>query len=354
MLLVIFLVSLAFGIVCVQAYPQKVPVWSLFAIVGVSGVLLVPVVIMISTANIGPAFWALFNILGGLWFPGDPNALLIVNIYGHDFDQQAESYVSNLKMAHYAKLPPRAVFRGQVISLVINCFIFVGMLNFIVNSNIKYDLCEWNNPNHFVCPGAVSSFSGAVLFGAFGVRNMFSLYPILPWSFFIGGALGVVFGLIKRYGNEVLNYFRHRLSENVLDKLDKYFGTPFEILKYFDIAAFWGGTPWLIGGNNLCYRTNAVYISAIFMHYVRRRYSIWWAKYNYLIEAGFDVGIAVSAIIQTCAFQFGKSISLKWWGNTVSLQGVDFSTYANQNGSLLPIPDVGYFGPRPGNFPNMF
>jgi len=125
-------------------------------------------------------------------------------------------------------------------------------------------------------------------------------------------------------------------------------------MKDFDPAVFWGGSPWLIGGNNMSYRTNALYISFIFMYYIKRRYGTWWQKYSYFIEAGFDVGVVLSAIIQTCALQFGSNVSLKWWGNRVSQQGVDYSTYSNQNGSLLPIPGVGYFGAAPGHFPANF
>jgi hypothetical protein len=33
------------------------------------------------------------------------------------------------------------------------------------------------------------------------------------------------------------------------------------------------------------------------MYYIKRRYQNWWEKYNYLIEAGFDVGVAISAYV---------------------------------------------------------
>jgi OPT oligopeptide transporter protein len=109
------------------------------------------------------------------------------------------------------------------------------------------------------------------------------------------------------------------------------------------------------GGNNLSYATNALYLSFIFMYYIKRRYTAWFEKYNYLLEAGFDVGVAISGIIQTLAFAFSTQagVSLTWWGNTVATAGVDFQSY-NQNATLLPIPDVGYFGPSPENYPMKF
>lgn len=105
-------------------------------------------------------------------------------------------------------------------------------------------------------------------------------------------------------------------------------------------------------GNNLTYATNRLYISFIFMYYIKRRYSAWWEKYNYLIEAGLDVGVALSAIVQTLAFDF-TGASLDWWGNSVSTQGVDFKSYL-QNATLLPIPEKGYFGPEPKDWPHLW
>lgn len=97
------------------------------------------------------------------------------------------------------------------------------------------------------------------------------------------------------------------------------------------------------------YVTNALYHHVKFLIPSYSRYTAWWQKYNYLIEAGFDIGVAVSAIVMTFALSWNK-IQLKWWGNTISTAGIDFVSY-NQNGGLLPLPEVGYFGPAPGHNP---
>lgn len=74
---------------------------------------------------------------------------------------------------------------------------------------------------------------------------------------------------------------------------------------------------------------------------------------SYLTEAGFDVGIAISGLIQTLIFAFsngGDGISWSWWGNSIATQGLDYQSYI-QNSTLLPLPEKGYFGPDPGSFP---
>ena len=72
-------------------------------------------------------------------------------------------------------------------------------------------------------------------------------------------------------------------------------------------------------------------------------------KVHYLLEAVFDVGVAISGIVQTFVLDFA-GVQIKWWGNTVATAGLDFQAY-NQNSSLLPIPEHGYFGLPPDKCP---
>ena len=77
--------------------------------------------------------------------------------------------------------------------------------------------------------------------------------------------------------------------------VDKWFFKPVALLAWSDPATIWAGALNWTGGNNLSYATNAVYVSFIFMYYIKRRFPAWWEKYNFLLEAGFDVGVAISA-----------------------------------------------------------
>lgn len=367
----ILIFSLALGIVALKVYPLNTPVWILFAVLGLSAIFLVPSALLMAQANVTMGFNVLFQLLGGIWFVGNPVALIIVTAYGANFDSQAENYISDQKMAHYAKLPPRSIFRGQVISVFCNCFIFIGMLNWMVDNfddgTLWYVILppcsvrqqkanensRWNSPNHFVCTDAVLVFSSAIEYGAFGVKNMVTMYPILPWCFLMGAILGTGWAFAERYGPTFRETTRRRISERRFEFVNKYWFTPISWLAPVDPAVFWAGSLNWSGGNNLSYATNGLYISYIFMHWIKRRYSAWWEKYNYLLEAGFDVGVAVSGIIQTFALQFGKTVTVDWWGNTVATAGVDYESY-NQKGALYPIPKKGYFGLSPDEYPMKF
>ncbi|KAK8075563.1 hypothetical protein PG997_010226 [Apiospora hydei] len=350
----VLFISLALGIVALEVWPVHVPWWSLFAVAGVSAVMLVPATLLRASANVKMDFNVLFQLLGGLWFPGNPEALIIVTAFGQNFDEQASDYITGQKMGHYAKIPPRAVFRGQMLAVLINTFVFVGMLDWMVVNFNDGTLCQWNNAQHFVCTNAVLVYASAIEYGAFGVRNMFELYPILPWCFLMGGAVGIAWGLARRYGPAIHAWARRRTSsEGRFAAYERFFFKPVSYLWYFDPAvALKGALNWT-GGNNLSYATNAMYISFIMMYYVKRHYGAWWEKYNYLIEAGFGAGIALSAIIQTFSFAFTDTEIPPWWGNEVTTAGVDYLAY-NQNASLLAVPAQGYFGPPPDQYPMKF
>ena len=151
---IILLLSLVFGIIALEVYPVDTPVWCLFAIIGISAVLIIPSAVMLSMANVGLGFNVMFQLLGGIWFPGNPEASIIVTAYGQNFDSQTQNYISDQKLAHYSKLPPRAIFRGQMLSVLVNCFIFIGFLNWMISNFETDSLCTWANPQHFVCTDA--------------------------------------------------------------------------------------------------------------------------------------------------------------------------------------------------------
>ena len=96
----------------------------------------------------------------------------------------------------------------------------------------------------------------------------------------------------------------------------------------------------------------AAIICFIFNYLIRRRHFSWWLKYNYILSAALDSGVAVSSLFMLFALQYPKNGSIgatnvqTWWGNTV---------YKNTNDWLgipkkTPDPSIGYFGPAPGTF----
>ena len=92
----------------------------------------------------------LFQMLAGVWYAGNPQGLIVAQNFGTQFGQQTDNFVSDLKLGHYAKLPPRAVFRGQLIAVFCNCFIWIAMMDWMIDNFPGF--CELDNKQHFTCP----------------------------------------------------------------------------------------------------------------------------------------------------------------------------------------------------------
>jgi len=351
---IVFMFGFIVSIVAVTAWPTQTPWWSILVVVGIGALLTIPWVIIQSIASTGISLGAIWQVLPGVIWPGNPLAQLVILMLGGAFEQLAGGFTQDLKYAHYAKMPPRAIFRGHIASCVVNCFIYVAILEvMVVYFNTDSTLCQWDNKEHMVCAYANSVYSSTISFGAFGTNNMFKLYPALPYCFLLGALLGLFWILSEKAAPHARRLVQERMAEERFSTFDKYAWKPaantFSCLN--PAIALSGAMSWA-GNTNLTYATLGIYLAWLFQFYIKRRYTAWWGKYAYLIFAGLNVGVAISGLIVTLAFSFGagKKKSFKWWGDDVATRGMDYQLY-NNNASLKALPEVGYFGLRPDQYP---
>ncbi|CAI4866949.1 CFF_collapsed_G0058970.mRNA.1.CDS.1 [Saccharomyces cerevisiae] len=312
--------SLVVGIAVVEHYPTNTPVWGLFVSLGFNFVFLIPTTILQATTGYSFGLNLLIEMVMGYALPGNPIAIMILKAFGYNIDGQADNYVSNLKIAHYCKIPPMALFRGQCVIVLIQIFVNLGVLNWQI-SNIK-DFCTPHQNAKFTCPDAVTYYNASVVWGAIGPKRIFNyIYPIFKWCWLIGACIGIFFGVWKRWG--------------------KFYP------RYFDPMLFVGGMLNMSPPYNLMYYTSGMIVSYISQYYMKRHHLNLWEKYNYVLSAGFSTGLVLSAIIIFFAVQY-KDIAFNWWGNTVPYAGADGVGYPLKN-----ITDTanGYFGYAPGHYP---
>ncbi|KAI1268162.1 OPT oligopeptide transporter protein-domain-containing protein [Xylariaceae sp. FL1019] len=351
----VFVFGFIVSIVAITAWPTQTPWWSILGVTGVGFVLTIPWVIIESIANTGISLNVIWQVLPGVWFPGQPLPQLMLLMLGAAFEQMAGGFSGDLKYAHYAKIPPRAVFRGHVSSVIVNCFIYCAILELLLlYAGQDNTLCSWDNKYYQVCAYAHAVYSSTISFGAFGTNNMFKLYPVLPYCFLIGALLGAAWIAGERGFPRLLLHLRTRMSEKHFASLEKYFWSPASrILGTLNPAIALSGALQWAGNNNLTYATLGIYLSWFFQFYLKRRYTAWWGKYAYLIFAGFTVGAAISGLIVTLIFSFGagKNVTaFNWWGNNVPKQGIDNQLYVG-NASLLTLKSGETFGLLPDQYP---
>ena len=320
--LLIVVVSLVLAILCVKVYPAQTPVWGIFFALGINFVFLIPLTTIYARTGFSFGLNVLVELIIGYAIPGNGLALAFIKALGYNIDGQAQNFVNDLKQGHYAKLPPRAVYRVQLLSIFVASFIQLGILNFQLDGGIK-DYCDPANPQRFTCPNGRTFYSASVLWGVIGPKKVFGgLYPILQYCFLIGFLIAIPCVIVKRWG-------------------------PKKVFKYFEPSIIIGGmlnfAPY-----NLTYLLPGFYVAFAFMHYIKRNYEAWWQKYNYVLSTGLNAGIAFSSIIIFFAVMYHAK-DITWWGNTVSFEGVDVSLTGWLN-ATVDAPD-GYFGPRIGDFP---
>lgn len=318
---IVMIISLVLAILTIKLYPTETPVWAIFFAIGLNFIFIIPMVTLASVTGFTYALNVLVELIIGYAIPGNGLALSIIKSYGTMLDSQTENYITNQKYAHYSRIPPRSMFRVQILSIFVNTFICLAILNFQITSFKNY--CLPHQAQKFTCPGTTTFYSASVIWGVIGPRRVFDgLYPILKYCFLIGFLLAPICAAAKIFG-------------------------PKKYMRYFQPSVIIGGmlnyAPY-----NMSYYTGTLYTGIASMLYLKKRYPAFWEKYNYLFGAGIGSGIAFSGIILFFAVQYHPKV-ISWWGNDVNSYGLDYAGISRLNATEL-APD-GYFGPRVGHFP---
>lgn len=316
----VLVVSFVFALVVILVYPIETPVWTIFFVIALNFCWLVPMTIVNAQTGIYEGLNVLTELIIGYALPGDAQALMTIKAFGYNIDGQSDTYISALKMAHYAKLPPRAVFRGQVFSTIMASFVSLGVMNWAI-SNVQ-GLCELTQPEHFNCEnGSWVYYSSAVMWGSIGPKRVFNtLYPELKWCFLVGFLVALLFIAGQKGGKGIHAWSQANLGgmHNVLDK------SVYQALRYLDYVnpsvvcngfLYWAPL-------NLYYQMAGMFANFAFHYVIKRRYTAWWEKYTFVTVAAMTAATAFCAIIMFFAVEYVPR-PLSWWGNNVPYNGVD-------------------------------
>ncbi|KAK9463067.1 OPT oligopeptide transporter protein-domain-containing protein [Lipomyces oligophaga] len=318
--LCVLVIAFVLGVVCLTHFPTETSVGGFVLVIVINFVFLIPLALLQATTGAVLGLNILTELISGYMYQGNGSALMLLKAFGVVIDGQATAYITNLKLAHYSKIPPRSVFRGQLFMTLISCIVSIGVLNWQMGHIT--DFCDSAQEDYFSCPNAWTFFSASIVWGVIGPARTFNhMYPILPWCFLIGALIILPFYFGRRFFPRIFTPVVH------------------------PILVIYGMNIW--APYNLSYYTPGLYLSFTFMYYIKRRYVGWWEKYNYVLSAGLGAGCAFSLIIIFFAVQY-KYVDLSWWGTNVLNEGIE-AGYGQQ--ALLAVPERGYFGPALGEYP---
>ncbi|KAI9228098.1 MAG: oligopeptide transporter OPT family [Piptocephalis tieghemiana] len=284
----IFIVNLAIAILVCEVFDINLPWWGVLLAVGMAALFLLPIGIITAITNQTPGLNIITEFVIGFILPGRPIANVTFKTYGYISMVQAISLVGDLKLGHYMKIPPRHMFLAQIIGTIlaglINLGTAYGMFHLVPN------LCT-ESAGEWSCASANVFYAASVIWGVVGPARMFgpgSPYNTLLWCFLLGALLPVPFWLMAR--RQPASSFWARIHIPILLSATSMMppAHPSMYPSWFLIGATFG---W------------AVY---------RYRRS-WWERYNYVLSAGLDSGVALAGIVIFFAFQY-REVIVDWWG----------------------------------------
>ncbi|CAA6657310.1 unnamed protein product [Spirodela intermedia] len=239
-----------------------------------------------------PGYDIIAQFIIGYVLPGKPIANLLFKIYGRISTVHALSFLSDLKLGHYMKIPPRCMYTAQLVGTlvagVVNLAVAWWMLESVENI---CDVEALHPDSPWTCPKYRVTFDASVIWGLIGPARLFGhggLYRNLVWLFLVGALLPVpVWALSWRFPEK---------------KWIRLINIP--VISY-GFAGMPPATPtniasWLLTGT-------------VFNFFVFRYHKRWWQRYNYVLSAALDAGTAFMGVLIFFAMQ-NEGRNLRWWG----------------------------------------
>ncbi|GAN10110.1 oligopeptide transporter 7 [Mucor ambiguus] len=287
--LAIFFGSFAASFGVIYGWPEiKLPWWGLILAIAIPVIFTLPIGIIQAVTNQQPGLNIITELVIGYALPGHPIANVTFKTYGYISMAQCLTFISDLKLGHYTKVPPKAMFWAQIVGTVI-----AGVINLATAKWLMATVENICTPEAypFTCPSAHTFYSASIIWGTIGPGRMFggsSPYSVMNWFFLIGFFLPIPFWFLsKKYPNSLWKYVHIPLIFNATGMMP-----PAVPLNF----SMWCATGF------------------VFMFWLRKYRHNWWIKYNYLTSAAFDSGCAIAALIIWGVVQ-GSGYTPDWWGN---------------------------------------
>ncbi|KAL7157042.1 hypothetical protein ABFS83_02G051000 [Erythranthe nasuta] len=282
-------------ILCIFLNDQvQMPWWGLIFASAISFTFTLPISIITATTNQTPGLNIITEYVMGIIYPGRPIANVCFKTYGYMSMAQAVSFLSDFKLGHYMKIPPRSMFivqfLGTIIAGTVNIAVAWWLLTSITNI-CQDDLLPPDSP--WTCPGDRVFFDASVIWGLVGPKRIFGSlgnYSSMNW-FFLGGAIG-----------PVLVWFLHKAFPKQ------------SWIPLINLPVLLGATGAMPPATPLNYNAWII-IGTIFNFFVFRYRKIWWQRYNYILSAALDAGVAFMAV--GLYFTLGmEEKGIDWWGTS--------------------------------------
>ncbi|KAL8461705.1 hypothetical protein ACS0TY_032174 [Phlomoides rotata] len=271
----------------------QLPYWGVLLAMALAFVFTLPVAVITATTNQQAGINVISEMIIGYMYPGKPLANVAFKTYGTISMSQAITFLSDFKLGHYMKIPPKSMFLVQLVGTIVTSLVCFGTAWWLLTT-IEYicDPLKLPPGSPWTCPGDDVFYNASIIWGVVGPLRMFGRLGLYEQTnyFFLFGLLAPV----------PVWYFARRYPEK---KWIRLINVPI-------IVSGTGGMPAAKAVNCICWFTVGVFFNL----YVYRRYKGWWARHNYILSAGLDAGVAFMATLCYFTLQFNGVEGPSWWG----------------------------------------
>ena len=192
-------VAFVMAVITVEVFDTKLPIWALLLALIVAIVFILPIGMVQAITNQQVGLQIFAELIVGYVLPGRPVAMMVFKTFSFVSVRQAVSFLGDLKLGHYMKIPPRTMYLAQVLATVVSVVVSVAVQSWMF-TNIP-DLCTPDQPAHLTCPSTSVFATAAIVWGGIGPARLFSpgtLYYPITFFFLIGALLPIPFYLLAR------------------------------------------------------------------------------------------------------------------------------------------------------------
>ncbi|RCV35193.1 hypothetical protein SETIT_7G220900v2 [Setaria italica] len=291
---VLLALTMAVAMVLCTVFKDEVqlPWWGLLFACAIAFIFTLPISVITATTNTTPGLNVITEYTLGLIMPGKPIANVCFKVYGYMSMNQSVSFLNDFKLGHYMKVPPRSMFLVQLIGTVV-----AGTVNTIVAwwllTTVPH-ICEkalLPEGSPWTCPGDHVFFDASVIWGLVGPRRIFGplgYYNALNWCF-LGGLVCPLFVWLLARALPGHAWW----------------------ISLVNLPVILGATANMPPASTLNY-TAWCFVGTVFNFFVFRYRKGWWKRYNYVLSAALDAGVAIMGVVIYFAL---SGHPLDWWGS---------------------------------------
>lgn len=307
----ILLVNIAVTLFACEYYIDQLqlPWWGVLLACLIAIVFTLPIGIITAITNQTPGLNIITEYIIGYIYPGYPVANMCFKVYGYISMTQAITFLQDLKLGHYMKVPPRTMFMAQIVGTLIACLVYLSTAWWLMETITN--ICNTTaSDSVWTCPSDTVFYDASVIWGLIGPRRIFGdlgTYEAINW-FFLGGAIAPVLVWFAAKAFPQQEWIR-LINMPVLISATGMM-PPATAVNY---------TSWIILG----------FLSGFVVY--RYRPDL-WGRYNYVLSGALDAGLAFMGVLLYMCLGL-EDISLSWWGN--DLDGCPLASCPTEKGVFV-------------------